>query len=108
MYGFAAAETYVDQLPALPFYIHVDDMSGGGVEDTLTSVAQRVMKHLRESGVAGKAKEAALEQTKKLGAKAIDKVADQIETEASKRSAICAACACQQPSTWQEGPWSLV
>jgi hypothetical protein len=85
MYDFAAAETYVNQLPDVPFFVRIDDMSGGGIKDSLKSVAKRVMAFVKSSGVADKAKAAAVEQSQKLGKKAIDKVADKIESEASKR-----------------------
>ena len=47
-YDFAAAETYVEQLPDVPFYIHVDGMEGGGIKDkdrgsTLTAQAAPAM-----------------------------------------------------------------
>jgi hypothetical protein len=85
LYDFAAAETYVEQLPDVPFFVHIDSMSGGGIKDSLKSVAKRVMSFVKSSGMADKAKQAALDQTQKLGKKAIDKVADKIESEASKR-----------------------
>ena len=85
MYDFAAAETYVEQLPDIPFYIHVDSMSGGGVKDSLKAVAKRVMQHFKDSGMADKVKDAAHKQMKEVGSKAIDKLADKVNSEAEKR-----------------------
>jgi hypothetical protein len=70
MYDFAPAETYVDQLPEIPFYVHVEGMAGGG-KTSLRDVARRVLK-AQMVNKAGKA-------TVSVGKKAIDKLADEAE-----------------------------
>jgi hypothetical protein len=87
MYDFAAAETYVEQLPDLPFYVHVDGMEGGGIKDSLKAAAKRVYKAVMGNDNV----KAALAQGKdKLAGKALDvgkKAIDKLGEEAEKRGA---------------------
>lgn len=83
MYDFAAAETYVGAIPEIPFFVHVDSMKGGGFKDTLKGTAKKVLAATKAH--AAKAKDKAAEAVVKHGAKAIDAVADKINSVAKQK-----------------------
>jgi hypothetical protein len=83
VYDFAAAETYIDKLPDIPFYIHVDGMEGGGVKDSLKKVAKRVYEHAKGNkhvrDVVEKGKDKLTGKAIEVGKKAIDKLGKEAE-----------------------------
>lgn len=74
-FDFSAAETYVEQLPEIPFYIHVDSMDGGGkIKDSLKALGKRVLKATLKKGA-----EVVADKGVDLGKKAIEKLGKAAE-----------------------------